>query len=115
MDVVSPELLRRYDVSGPRYTSYPTADRFVEAFGMDEYVCALEQRKTGAAAMALPLSIYVHVPFCESLCYLGLKLETVSRTFSKFVEDGVVEVKQRHVRILNTEALKTIVNPQTCH
>ena len=47
--------------------------------------------------------------------YLGLKLETVSRTFSKFVEDGVVEVKQRHVRILNTEALKTIVNPQTCH
>ena len=42
--------------------------------------------------------------------YLGLKLETVSRTFSKFVEDGIVEVKQRHVRILNTEALKQIVN-----
>ncbi|MBK5205319.1 MAG: fumarate/nitrate reduction transcriptional regulator Fnr [Polaromonas sp.] len=42
--------------------------------------------------------------------YLGLKLETVSRTFSKFVEDGIVEVKQRHVRILNTEALKLIVN-----
>jgi CRP/FNR family transcriptional regulator len=44
--------------------------------------------------------------------YLGLKLETVSRTFSKFVEDGIVEVKQRHVRILNTDALKEIVNPQ---
>lgn len=42
--------------------------------------------------------------------YLGLKLETVSRTFSKFVEDGIVEVKQRHVRILKTEALKLIVN-----
>ncbi len=42
--------------------------------------------------------------------YLGLKLETVSRTFSKFVEDGIVEVKQRHVRILNTDALKLIVN-----
>jgi len=42
--------------------------------------------------------------------YLGLKLETVSRTFSKFVEDGIVEVRQRHVRILNTEALKLIVN-----
>lgn len=42
--------------------------------------------------------------------YLGLKLETVSRTFSKFVEDGIVEVKQRHVRILDTEALKLIVN-----
>lgn len=48
--------------------------------------------------------------------YLGLKLETVSRTFSKFVEDGIVEVKQRHVRILSTDALKRIVNNQpTCH
>lgn len=42
--------------------------------------------------------------------YLGLKLETVSRTFSKFSEDGIVEVKQRHVRILNTDALRLIVN-----
>ena len=46
--------------------------------------------------------------------YLGLKLETVSRTFSKFVEEGIVEVKQRHVRILSTDALKEIVNPQVC-
>ena len=47
--------------------------------------------------------------------YLGLKLETVSRTFSKFVEDGIVEVKQRHVRILSTEALRQIVNPKACN
>ena len=48
--------------------------------------------------------------------YLGLKLETVSRTFSKFVEEGIVEVKQRHVRILDTDALRRIVNSQqTCH
>lgn len=46
--------------------------------------------------------------------YLGLKLETVSRTFSKFVEDGIVEVKQRHVRILNSDALQLIVNTQNC-
>lgn len=46
--------------------------------------------------------------------YLGLKLETVSRTFSKFVDDGIVEVKQRYVRILDTDALKQIVNPQAC-
>lgn len=44
--------------------------------------------------------------------YLGLKLETISRTFSRFVEDGIVEVKQRHVRILNTHALQEIVNPK---
>ena len=46
--------------------------------------------------------------------YLGLKLETVSRTFSKFVDDGLVEVKQRHVRILNSDGLKHIVNSQNC-
>jgi CRP/FNR family transcriptional regulator len=46
--------------------------------------------------------------------YLGLKLETVSRTFSKFVDDGIVEVKQRHVRILNPDGLKLIVNSQSC-
>jgi CRP/FNR family transcriptional regulator len=47
--------------------------------------------------------------------YLGLKLETVSRTFSKFVEDGTVEVQQRHVRILDTAALQKLVNhPPVC-
>ena len=66
---VSVDLLRRFDVPGPRYTSYPTADRFVEAFEVEDYTQALKQRRTGAAAMALPLSLYVHIPFCESLCY----------------------------------------------
>jgi CRP/FNR family transcriptional regulator len=47
--------------------------------------------------------------------YLGLKLETVSRTFSKFADEGIVEVKQRHVRILKIDALKEIVNPQVCN
>jgi len=42
--------------------------------------------------------------------YLGLKLETVSRTFSKFVHEGFVEVRQRHVRILNPDGLHRIVN-----
>jgi CRP/FNR family transcriptional regulator len=44
--------------------------------------------------------------------YLGLKLETVSRTFSKFVEEGMIEVKQRYIHIVNTDGLKRIVNPQ---
>jgi CRP/FNR family transcriptional regulator len=44
--------------------------------------------------------------------FLGLKLETISRTFSKFVDDGIVDVKQRHVHILNTQALQEIVNPK---
>ena len=69
MPAITTDLLTRFDVPGPRYTSYPTADRFVEAFGEADYVQALEQRRAGPAAMALPLSLYVHIPFCESLCY----------------------------------------------
>ncbi len=67
--MLNPELLQRYDVAGPRYTSYPTADRFVEAFGEADYLQALEQRRDGLTAKAYPLSLYVHIPFCESLCY----------------------------------------------
>ena len=66
---ISEALIHRFDVSGPRYTSYPTADRFVEAFTSDDYSQALKLRRSGAAAMTLPLSLYVHIPFCESLCY----------------------------------------------
>ena len=47
--------------------------------------------------------------------YLGMKLETVSRTFSKFADAGIIEVKQRHIAIENAEALKRLVNPQVCH
>ena len=64
---ISDDLLRQFDKPGPRYTSYPTADRFVEAFTEQDYIQALDQRKAGS--MALPLSLYVHIPFCESVCY----------------------------------------------
>lgn len=46
--------------------------------------------------------------------YLGMKLETVSRAFSKFSDEGIIEVKQRYVRILEPDTLKKIVNPQIC-
>jgi oxygen-independent coproporphyrinogen-3 oxidase len=64
--VINESLLRQHDVAGPRYTSYPTADRFVEAFGAEQYRQALVQRGEGGAG---PLSLYVHIPFCESVCY----------------------------------------------
>src|SRR5687768_11125185 len=64
---VSDDLLRRFDVPGPRYTSYPTADRFVDAFTEADYLAALAQR--AANPLPQPLSVYVHIPFCEQLCY----------------------------------------------
>lgn len=81
---IDEQLLRRFDVPGPRYTSYPTADRFVEAFGNDSYIQALGQRRAGS--MALPLSLYVHIPFCESLCYYCACNKVITKHHSKSEE-----------------------------
>ena len=64
----SEELIRRFDKLGPRYTSYPTADKFNAGFTEADYIAYLSQRNDAANSNP-PLSIYVHLPFCESLCY----------------------------------------------
>lgn len=64
---ISEALIRRFDNSGPRYTSYPTADRFKQGFNESSYIHYLAERAAGTRNP--PLSVYVHVPFCESLCY----------------------------------------------
>src|SRR6476646_374430 len=62
-----PDLIRKYDGSGPRYTSYPTADRFHAGFAAADYVDALAARSQAKASQ--PLSLYVHLPFCNTICY----------------------------------------------
>ena len=59
------ELIKRYDGRGPRYTSYPTALQFSERLGESEYRANALSSNAGGA----PLSLYVHIPFCHSLCY----------------------------------------------
>jgi oxygen-independent coproporphyrinogen-3 oxidase len=92
MPGVTTDMLQKYDVSGPRYTSYPTADRFVEAFTEDAYKLALEQRSIAGAA--LPLSIYVHIPFCESLCFFCACNKIVTKHHERSAE---------YLRYLNRE------------
>jgi oxygen-independent coproporphyrinogen-3 oxidase len=92
MPGVSSETLKKYDVSGPRYTSYPTADRFVEAFTQEAYMLALEQRREIAATQ--PLSIYVHIPFCESLCFFCACNKIVTKHHERSAE---------YLRYLNRE------------
>ncbi len=60
-------LVEKYDRPGPRYTSYPTAPQFQAAFAEDDYRAAAQ--RSNRAATPKPLSAYVHIPFCESLCY----------------------------------------------
>ncbi len=65
--IFDPQLIRRFDINGPRYTSYPTADRFVEAFDARALHDWLGKRAVGG--MGRPLSLYFHIPFCNTICY----------------------------------------------
>ena len=60
-----PELLQQFDINGPRYTSYPSADRFHNDFCEVDYLGALER----VAKANEPLSLYFHLPFCPNICY----------------------------------------------
>lgn len=82
--VIDPVLIRKYDVSGPRYTSYPTADRFVEAFGPAQLEQWLSRRNIGGINQ--PLSVYVHLPFCNSLCYYCACNKVVTRDRGKSLQ-----------------------------
>ena len=92
MPGVTKETLNKYDISGPRYTSYPTADRFVEAFTEEAYKLALQNRRSVAAVS--PLSIYVHIPFCESLCFFCACNKIVTKHHERSAE---------YLRYLNRE------------
>ncbi len=61
------DLIRRLDRTGPRYTSYPTADRFATQFGPQAYRSWVSRRNTAGVQRAL--SLYVHLPFCSTLCF----------------------------------------------
>jgi oxygen-independent coproporphyrinogen-3 oxidase len=103
--VLTDAMLRRLDRPGPRYTSYPTADRFVEAFGAREYTQALQQRATGArVGGSPPLSIYVHIPFCESVCYYCACNKVITRHHERAAE--YLDMLEQEVR-LHTDVLGT--------
>jgi oxygen-independent coproporphyrinogen-3 oxidase len=62
-DFFDPALLKKYNISGPRYTSYPTALEFNEDFKQNDLLKAIE------SSANRQLSLYIHIPFCHSLCY----------------------------------------------
>ena len=76
--VFDTELVKRYDGPGPRYTSYPTAVQFHEDFAADDY--ARLARLSNAKRDMRQLSLYVHIPFCHSLCYYCGCHKIVTRT-----------------------------------
>lgn len=91
------ELIRRYDRSGPRYTSYPTAVKFDEAFAESAYRAMAEKTNEQSRALVeqgerpTPLSLYFHIPFCDTVCfYCGCnKIATKDRSKSQPYLDRV--------------------------
>ncbi|OGA45047.1 MAG: oxygen-independent coproporphyrinogen III oxidase [Betaproteobacteria bacterium RIFCSPLOWO2_12_FULL_62_13] len=75
------DLIRRLDCNGPRYTSYPTADRFIEAFGPETYKSWASKRNIGGIHRAL--SLYVHLPFCGTVCFYCACNKVVTRDKTK--------------------------------
>jgi len=65
--VFDKDLIRRYDTFGPRYTSYPTAVQFTTEFDLEDYLDGVKH--SNEDPIPSPLSLYLHIPFCDTICY----------------------------------------------
>lgn len=75
------QLIRKLSQLGPRYTSYPTADRFTEDFRVGDYLQAVSGVRVMGARN--PLSLYIHIPFCDTVCYYCACNKIVTKNRSK--------------------------------
>lgn len=75
------DLLRRYDMPGPRYTSYPTAPQFSTAFGEAEF--REHARRSNADPIPRQLSLYLHIPYCFSPCFYCGCTRIITRDFGR--------------------------------
>ncbi len=94
--VFDAELIARYDTSGPRYTSYPTAPQFTDAFGEPELREAI--RVSNEEPIPRPLSLYVHVPFCFSPCFYCGCNRVITRDITK--SDLYLERLNREIELV---------------
>jgi oxygen-independent coproporphyrinogen-3 oxidase len=92
--IPSPALIRKYDRPGPRYTSYPTAPEWTDAFGPGDYVKHLAR----ADAEKGPLSVYVHLPFCREMCrFCGCN---VVATHDRSRADAYLDLLEKEVALV---------------
>lgn len=90
-------LIAKLPATGPRYTSYPTADRFHSGFGETEYTHALHLRSLGA--LNKPLSLYIHIPFCNTICYYCGCNKIITK--DKTRADAYIEYLEREMELLS--------------
>ena len=99
---VNLDLLKKYDQPGPRYTSYPTAPYFHESIGYKEYIQHIE--KDNETIGNRDLSLYFHLPFCDTLCYFCGCNMMVTRNFDKI--DRYIDYIEKEIKLL-----KQHINP----
>lgn len=90
------KLIASLPSSGPRYTSYPTADRFNGSFGSKDYIESLHMRQAGA--LNKPLSLYVHIPFCNTICYYCGCNKIITKDTSR--ADAYIEYLDKELSLL---------------
>ncbi len=92
---ITPAMLARYDRPGPRYTSYPTAPHFVPDFAAGDYRAALAR---AAARAGEPLSMYIHIPFCQARCtYCGCNVVIARR---RGIEDAYLSHLEQELALV---------------
>jgi oxygen-independent coproporphyrinogen III oxidase len=91
--MIDNRLLSRFDLNGPRYTSYPTADRFDDRVGVDQLSEAL------ALTRNKKTSLYVHIPFCRSLCYYCACNKIVTKSIA--VADEYLQALIQEIELVN--------------
>jgi oxygen-independent coproporphyrinogen-3 oxidase len=95
------DLLQKYDVAGPRYTSYPTVPAWTESVGTSEYEAALASVKSGEN-----LSLYFHLPFCEQLCHFCGCFKVITKDHSRsapYMKALLSEVKAVSAKLKNSD------------
>jgi oxygen-independent coproporphyrinogen III oxidase len=95
---LSDHLLKKWDIQGPRYTSYPSIDRMVEAVRADDFEQLLRRRSELMAGRRRELSLYVHIPFCHSLCFYCACNKIVTRKHS-LVEKYLTSLRKESERV----------------
>ncbi len=96
-------LLKKYDRPGPRYTSYPTAPYFHQGVGAHEFLSHIKQ--DDSANNAQPLSLYFHLPFCDTLCYFCGCNMTVTRNRQKI--EKYIDYLEKEIRLLRPHITST--------
>lgn len=98
------ELVEKYDRPGPRYTSYPTAPQFTDAFGSDDFASAL-----GRMSSSRGLSLYVHLPYCRSLCtYCGCHMRVTHKreSIAGYLDYLMREIEQTAAQLPDREVVQ---------